>query len=257
MALFLIFGSKIVLATSGCCSYHGGENRCDYDVGREICNDTQYSPTCTCPIIQIPSCNIAVDPSEITWGDSASLSWNSYSANLMSSSNFGATGLDGSKSINPLTDTSFNMFVRNIRGTVSCTASIKVDPKIEVKQDIVKQEIKLDDTIIKNDSWPTWRKTTIDNGVIGSKDLVYKITFTNNVQTSKEKTAENIKVKPKSKVMEVGTKNFFAYYFGALKNIIVNHKLGSISILILLVAVALVLIFKRDNLKKLLKNKKG
>ncbi|MFC1866579.1 hypothetical protein ACFL0H_00340 [Thermodesulfobacteriota bacterium] len=31
----------------GCCSHHGGIAYCDRNVGRIVCNDGNYSPTCT------------------------------------------------------------------------------------------------------------------------------------------------------------------------------------------------------------------
>ena len=36
------------LATSGCCSWHGGVDYCDTKTGRQVCNDGTYSPSCTC-----------------------------------------------------------------------------------------------------------------------------------------------------------------------------------------------------------------
>lgn len=37
-----------VFAARGCCSHHGGQNYCDTSVGKWVCNDGTYSPTCTC-----------------------------------------------------------------------------------------------------------------------------------------------------------------------------------------------------------------
>lgn len=37
-----------VQARSGCCSWHGGIAYCDTAVGRYVCNDGEYSPTCGC-----------------------------------------------------------------------------------------------------------------------------------------------------------------------------------------------------------------
>lgn len=34
-------------SNQGCCSWHGGIAGCQY--GRVLCNDGEYSPTCTCP----------------------------------------------------------------------------------------------------------------------------------------------------------------------------------------------------------------
>jgi len=35
-------------AKRGCCSWHGGVSYCDTSVGRYVCNDGTYSPTCRC-----------------------------------------------------------------------------------------------------------------------------------------------------------------------------------------------------------------
>jgi len=40
--------SRASLAKSGCCSWHGGVSYCDSSVGRYVCNDGSYSPTCDC-----------------------------------------------------------------------------------------------------------------------------------------------------------------------------------------------------------------
>ena len=46
----IFFLSLTSQALAGCCSYHGGVSYCDWSVGREVCRDYTYSPTCTCPI---------------------------------------------------------------------------------------------------------------------------------------------------------------------------------------------------------------
>jgi len=38
----------ITYAESGCCSWHGGVSYCDTSVGRYVCNDGTYSPSCGC-----------------------------------------------------------------------------------------------------------------------------------------------------------------------------------------------------------------
>lgn len=35
-------------AQKGCCSWHGGVSFCDANVGRLICRDGSYSPSCRC-----------------------------------------------------------------------------------------------------------------------------------------------------------------------------------------------------------------
>ena len=56
----LIFlGSNKALATSGCCSWHQGVSYCDTSVGRYVCGDGSYSPSCGCayypPVPAFPS----------------------------------------------------------------------------------------------------------------------------------------------------------------------------------------------------------
>ena len=66
LAGVFIFGFSIFInashasAKSGCCSWHGGVSGCDYNIGRQVCNDGTYSPTCTCtysPSYSQPSYN--------------------------------------------------------------------------------------------------------------------------------------------------------------------------------------------------------
>ncbi|MDO8620965.1 MAG: excalibur calcium-binding domain-containing protein [Candidatus Levybacteria bacterium] len=45
---FFLFGTNKALATSGCCSWHGGVAYCDSSVGTYVCNDGTYSPSCGC-----------------------------------------------------------------------------------------------------------------------------------------------------------------------------------------------------------------
>jgi hypothetical protein len=52
---FLFFlGASKSLATSGCCSWHGGESYCDYSAMRWVCRDGTYSPSCTCGGYYVP-----------------------------------------------------------------------------------------------------------------------------------------------------------------------------------------------------------
>jgi hypothetical protein len=46
--LAIFFMSSNALARSGCCSWHDGVCGCDTSVGRQVCCDGTYSPTCTC-----------------------------------------------------------------------------------------------------------------------------------------------------------------------------------------------------------------
>ncbi len=40
--------ASLALAQRGCCSWHEGVGGCDKNLGRIICNDGTYSPTCMC-----------------------------------------------------------------------------------------------------------------------------------------------------------------------------------------------------------------
>ena len=46
----LIFTANLsqTYAGRGCCSWHGGQSYCDRNIGKWVCNDGTYSPTCTC-----------------------------------------------------------------------------------------------------------------------------------------------------------------------------------------------------------------
>ena len=46
--LLTLTGSTPVLAQQGCCSWHGGISHCDASVGRYVCQEGTYSPSCGC-----------------------------------------------------------------------------------------------------------------------------------------------------------------------------------------------------------------
>lgn len=254
---FLYIDIKPVNAGQGCCSWHGGQDYCDYDVGRWVCNDNTYSPSCGCPIIYKPSCSIKINPSTIIWGNSATLSWSSPNATLVKSSTFGAVGLSGTLNINPVIDTSYNLSVSNIRGDSSCQASIKVNPKIEVKNEVISEPVNLDDKVIQDNDQSRWSSVVVDPGVVGSKDITYSVTYTNNAETKREKVSEAIKIEPKEKIIKVGTMNPISYYYLAIKKAITNHKAISYPIIGLLFLSVLVYLVRKYGLteyaKKLIK----
>lgn len=47
LIIFLFF-PVTVFAGQGCCSHHGGQDYCDSSVGRWVCGDGTYSPSCEC-----------------------------------------------------------------------------------------------------------------------------------------------------------------------------------------------------------------
>lgn len=247
---------NIVFAGQGCCSWHDGQNYCDYDIGRWVCNDNTYSPSCGCPIIKWPTCNVSISPSEITWGENAVLSWDSsYYANSVNNSNFGTSSLNGTKSINPVVDMTYNLIVRNIRGTGSCQASIKVNPKVEVKNRTVIEPIKLDDEVIKDNSLPKWKEIITDSGIVGSKEIIYADTYTNDVFTKTDKNSENIKIEPRKKIIREGTKNPIVYYLLSLKNAVISHKIVYL-IGFVIIIIVVVVFMKRKAIKKFIRKRK-
>jgi hypothetical protein len=70
--IFFLFLSLIVprylFATSGCCSWHGGQSYCDYSTGRWVCADGTYSPSCTCGggYVPPPTCPLFSSYNSIT-----------------------------------------------------------------------------------------------------------------------------------------------------------------------------------------------
>lgn len=63
------FSPSIALAQQGCCSWHGGISYCDSSVGRYVCNDGTYSPSCGCY-------RITPDPSPPPTFPPINASWN-------------------------------------------------------------------------------------------------------------------------------------------------------------------------------------
>lgn len=47
----LISWPTLTEAGQGCCSWHGGQSYCDTSVGRWVCSDGTYSPSCGCTYI--------------------------------------------------------------------------------------------------------------------------------------------------------------------------------------------------------------
>jgi len=55
-------------AGRGCCSWHGGQSYCDTSVGRWVCNDGTYSPSCGCAYYPPkPVCPEATVGDNATW----------------------------------------------------------------------------------------------------------------------------------------------------------------------------------------------
>jgi hypothetical protein len=61
---FQIFVISSVYAKQGCCSWHGGVSGCDTSVGRQVCNDGTYSPSCTCAYIPAKTTKPTLTPTK-------------------------------------------------------------------------------------------------------------------------------------------------------------------------------------------------
>lgn len=235
----LKLGNEVILNTcnaqSGCCSWHGGVSGCDYDTGRQVCNDNTYSPSCGCSIIRKPSCSIGASPQTITWGQSTSLNWNSGSGSNLSSSSFGASSANGTKAVNPLVSTTYSLSVSNVRGSSPCQVAVTVTPKVEIKDETVIEAVTLPDKIIDDPEQLKDKETVVDAGVVGSKDIYYKVTYTNNVETTRAKSGEKVTIEPLGKVIKRGTKEPVQYYLGVTKkNVKDNYLVYSVILLIIL-----------------------
>jgi len=52
LGILLAMANSISYAQRGCCSHHGGVAYCDNNIGRQVCRDGSYSPSCGCAIRQ-------------------------------------------------------------------------------------------------------------------------------------------------------------------------------------------------------------
>lgn len=66
IAVVFFFITDTVNAQQGCCSWHGGIGYCDTSVGRYVCNDGSYSPSCGCTYIR-PSPPVFPPSIKATW----------------------------------------------------------------------------------------------------------------------------------------------------------------------------------------------
>lgn len=240
-------------AQSGCCSWHGGVDGCDYDVGRQVCNDGTYSPSCGCQIIKKPYCNISATPQTIIWGQNLTLKWNSLAGTTVST-NFMNNSNNGSLTVNPKSNMTYTMTVSNLRGSTSCQAGVVVNPKIEVKDVPMTESYILPNEIIDDNSQPKGRESILDEGILGSKEVIFKVTYTNDLETNRERTPiEKIIVEPRKKVTKVGTMDPTQYYLGVAKKSIIDHYI--IYLTLTLVALSFVGYRYRKSLLRLIKFK--
>lgn len=114
-ALALIWLPQQILAQQGCCSWHGGIDYCDTSTGRYVCNDGEYSPSCTClyipptpkptppPVIMPPVCKLPgeVYPTGLAKPNSNTFKWD---LEITWQAVEGATGYSITSDTNPYSD---------------------------------------------------------------------------------------------------------------------------------------------------------
>lgn len=89
--------------------------------------------------------------------------------------------------------------------------TLERDMKIKVTrinvEEVTQEEVIEFEVIEKDDPKLKWRKQRVDQeGENGTKDVIYKITYTNGKQTSKVKLSATVTKKPVSKIVANGTK---------------------------------------------------
>ena len=80
----------------------------------------------TSPPLSPPIVNISLSPSSIFTGNSSTLTWSTSSATTLVSSNFGASSLVGSISVNPTSSRSYSLTVSGPGGQVTGSATLTV-----------------------------------------------------------------------------------------------------------------------------------
>lgn len=104
-------------AQQGCCSWHGGVDSCDTSVGRKVCGDGTYSPSCTClyipptptpkpslqPLVLPPACKVPgeINPTSSIKPNYQNLKW---TINVSWPAVDGATGYSVASDTNPYSD---------------------------------------------------------------------------------------------------------------------------------------------------------
>ena len=88
------------------------------------------STTATVTVTVLPPPTITLNASQTTiaQGESTTLTWSSTDATSVTSSNFGATTVNGSTTVSPSVTTTYNITVSGPGGSVSATVNISVSP---------------------------------------------------------------------------------------------------------------------------------
>jgi peptidoglycan-associated lipoprotein len=82
------------------------------------------------PVPAAPTARLGVDPSTVTEGQSATLSWNTSNATDVSiDSGIGKVNTEGSQTVSPMTSTTYTLMAKGPGGTVTDTARLNVNPK--------------------------------------------------------------------------------------------------------------------------------
>lgn len=90
--------------------------------------------------IPLPKINLTLDSSSIFIGDSTIIRWSTTDATSVVSSNFGATGVSGSVSVNPSTSTTYTLTLSGPGGTTTQSNTLVVSqptPSISVSPSVI------------------------------------------------------------------------------------------------------------------------
>lgn len=115
-------------------------------------------------VVNPPVCALIAAPGVITTGQSSSLSWTTQNAtNVSLNQNIGAVSANGTRSVSPITNTTYTLTATGAGGTVTCSVPVVITPVVVVGQCILEITKSVD-------------KTT---ALIGDT-LVYTLNFKNN-----------------------------------------------------------------------------
>lgn len=78
-------------------------------------------------------------------------------------------------------------------------------PKIEVKTESITQSVPFTCSNENDASLPQGQTKVKQAGVNGTKQITYQVTYTNGVETSRQKTSETVTVNPVNQIVSVGT----------------------------------------------------
>jgi len=212
-------------AQRGCCSYHGGVSGCDTSVGRQVCNDGTYSPSCGCQIVYVYGC----------------MNYNALNYNPKATKDNGTCKL---KTSGCMDKTAINYNPSANTNDFQCQFK---------KQIVVEEPIFYDLKYIDNPNSKVGVENTLKEGTNGISAVTYTITTNNDgAEISRVKASELVKIEPLPKEVSRGTMPYPEYYLGVIKQKTDTKDVISWSFLIGVV----LLILNADRIKIIARNLK-